>query len=54
MHDISASLLQLTAQHGMDSTAHLPKVLRPKKQSVVQNSAQTGCKTPREMAFRGE
>ncbi|MDB2626836.1 error-prone DNA polymerase, partial [Alphaproteobacteria bacterium] len=28
LHDISASLLQLTAQHGMDSTAHLPKVLR--------------------------
>ena len=46
LHDISASLLQLTAQHGMDSTAHLPKVLRPKRQ--------TGRKTPREMAWRGE
>jgi hypothetical protein len=38
--------LQLTAQHGMDSTAHLPKVLRPKRQ--------TGRKTPREMAWRGK
>ena len=46
LHDISSSLLQLTAQHGMDSTAHLPKVLRPKRQ--------TGRKTPREMAWRGE
>ncbi|MGI9439235.1 MAG: OB-fold nucleic acid binding domain-containing protein [Parvibaculales bacterium] len=46
LHDISASLLQLTARHGMDSTAHLPKVLRPKRQ--------TGRKTPREMAFKGE
>ncbi len=46
LHDISSELLQLTAQHGMDSTAHLPKVLRPKRQ--------TGRKTPREMAFRGE
>jgi error-prone DNA polymerase len=54
MHDISASLLQLTAQHGMDSTAHLPKVLRPKQQTSVQTSAQTGRKTPREMAWRGE
>ncbi len=50
MHDISASLLQLAAQHGMDSTAHLPKVLRPKRQVAIQ----TGRKTPREMAFRGE
>ena len=46
LHDISSSLLQLTARHGMDSTAHLPKVLRPKRQ--------TGRKTPREMAWRGE
>ena len=46
LDDISASLLQLMARHGMDSTADLPKPLRPKKQ--------TGRKTPREMAFRGE
>ena len=50
LHDISASLLQLTAQRGMGSTAHLPKVLRPKRQAIVQ----TGRKTPREMAFKGE
>ena len=46
MHDMSAALLQLMGRHGMDSTADLPKPLRPKKQ--------TGRKTPREMAFRGE
>ena len=46
MHDMSADLLQLMSRNGMDSTADLPKVLRPKKQ--------TGRKTPREMAFRGE
>ncbi len=50
MHDMSADLLQLMGRHGMDSTADLPKPLRPKKQTAKQ----TGRRTPREMAFRGE
>ena len=46
MHDMSADLLQLMSRHGMDSTADLPKAAQAEKQ--------TGRKTPREMAFRGE
>jgi error-prone DNA polymerase len=43
--DCTEQLVTLMAQKGMQTTAHLPKVLRPKKQ--------TGRKTPREMAWRG-
>ena len=43
--DCTEQLVTLMAQKGMQTTAHLPKILRPKKQ--------TGRKTPREMAWRG-
>ena len=43
--DCTEQLVTLTTQKGMQTRAHLPKILRSKKQ--------TGRKTPREMAWRG-
>jgi error-prone DNA polymerase len=45
VQDISDQLLTLMHQKGLDTTVHLPKPLRPKKQS--------GRRTPREMPWSG-
>ena len=45
VQDISDQLLTLLHQKGLDTTAHLPKPLRPKKQA--------GRRTPREMPWPG-